>query len=148
MAKWEIFSGGKSPYPGTNPTILVQMLEKGERFPKPYNGACSDEICASSAWIIGLQTSGGSGSRIPHYKLFGLSLSHTQNLCMTGLALQIRVSKSCQELLASTGLFHFERCPDYTMWSARRPIESFWLVGREGMELTLPSLDLALPLTE
>ena len=67
---------------------------------------------------------------------------------MIGLALQIRVSKSCQELLASTGLFHFERCPDYTMWSARRPIESFWLVGREGMELTLRSLDLALPLTE
>ena len=106
-----------------------------------HSGPCS-------AGVIGLQTSGGSGSRIPHYKLFGLSLSHTQNLCMTGLALQIRVSKSCQELLASTGLFHFERCPDYTMWSARRPIESFWLVGREGMELTLPSLDLALPLTE
>ena len=51
-------------------------------------------------------------------------------------------------LLASAGQFQFERCPDYTMWSARRPIESYWLVGREGMELTLPSLELALPLTE
>ena len=102
-----------------------------------------------SAGVIGLQTSGGSdGSQIPHYKLFGLSLSHTRNLCLTGLALQIRVSKPCQELLASAGQFQFERCPDYTMWLARRPIESYWLVGREGMELTLPSLELALPLTE
>ena len=44
---WEIFSGGKSPYPGTNPTTLVQMLENGERLPKPYNAACSDEMYAS-----------------------------------------------------------------------------------------------------
>ena len=36
----------------------------------------------------------------------------------------------------------------YTMWSVKKPIESFWLVGREGMELALPSLDSALPLTE
>ena len=107
-----------------------------------HSGPCS-------AGVVGLQTSGGSGAHIPHYKLFGLSLGHTQNLCMTGLALQVCVSKSCQELLASTGWFKFERCPDYIMWSAvRKPIESFWLVGREGMELTLPSLDLALPLTD
>ena len=100
-----------------------------------------------SAGVIGLQTASGV-SRIPHYKLFGPSLKYTHNLCMTGLALQIRVSKPCQELLASTGLFQFERCPDYTMWSAKKPIESFWLVGREGMEQKLPSLGCALPLTE
>ena len=41
---WEIFSGGKSPYPGTNPASLVQNLEAGERMPKPYNSACSDEM--------------------------------------------------------------------------------------------------------
>ena len=106
-----------------------------------HSGPCS-------AGVVGLQTSGVTGSRIPHYKLFGLSLKHTRTLCATGLALQVRVSKPCQELLASTGLFHFERCPDYTTWSARKPIESFWLVGRDGMELTLPSLGLALPLSE
>ena len=105
-----------------------------------HSGPCS-------AGIIGLQTAAGV-SRIPHYKLFGPSLQYTHNLCMTGLALQIRVSKPCHELLVSTGLFHFERCPDYTMWSAKKPIESFWLVGREGMKIKLPSVECALPLTE
>ena len=62
----------------------------------------------SSTGVISLQTAAGV-SRIPHYKLFGRSLKYTHNLCMTGLALQIRVSKPCQELLASTNLFHFER---------------------------------------
>ena len=100
-----------------------------------------------SAGVIGLQTASGV-SRIPHFKLFGPSLQYTHNLCMTGLALQIRVSKSCHELLTATGLFQFERCPDYTMLSTKKPIESFWLVGREGMDLKLPSLDYALPLTE
>ena len=41
--------GGKSPYPGTNPTTLVQMLENGERLPKPYNAACSDEMYVKKA---------------------------------------------------------------------------------------------------
>jgi hypothetical protein len=25
---WEIFSGGKSPYPGTDPLTLIKMLKK------------------------------------------------------------------------------------------------------------------------
>ena len=49
VTMWEIFSGGKSPYPGTNPTTLVQMLEGGERLPKPYNAACSDEMYVKKA---------------------------------------------------------------------------------------------------
>ena len=105
-----------------------------------HSGPCS-------AGVVGLQTASGV-SRIPHYKLFGLPLQYTHNLCKSGLAMQIRVSKACHELLESTGLFHFERCPDYTLWSAKKPIESFWLVGREGMDLTLPSIEHALPLTE
>jgi serine/threonine protein kinase len=44
VTMWEVFSGGKSPYPGTNPVTLVQMLEEGGRLPKPYNSACSDKI--------------------------------------------------------------------------------------------------------
>jgi hypothetical protein len=44
VTMWEVFSGGKSPYPGTNPVTLVQMLEEGERLPKPYNSACSDKM--------------------------------------------------------------------------------------------------------
>ena len=44
VTMWEIFSGGKSPYPGTNPVSLMKMLEEGERMPKPYNAACSEDM--------------------------------------------------------------------------------------------------------
>ena len=44
VTMWEIFSGGKSPYPATDPVSLIQMLERGERLPKPYNVACSDNM--------------------------------------------------------------------------------------------------------
>ena len=40
---WEIFSGGKSPYPATNSIGLNQMLERGERM--PYNTACTKDMC-------------------------------------------------------------------------------------------------------
>ena len=105
-----------------------------------HSGPCS-------AGVIGLQTGAGT-PRIPHYKLFGSSVKYLNNLCTTSLALQIRVSKQCQELLAPIGTFKFERCPDYSMFCMKKPIESYWLVGREGLDLKLPSLDKALPLTE
>ena len=41
---WEIFSGGKAPYPGTDPLFFVQSLEQGHRMPQPYNAACSEEM--------------------------------------------------------------------------------------------------------
>jgi hypothetical protein len=41
---WEIFSGGKAPYPETYPLTLVKMLEEGHRMPKPYNAACSEDM--------------------------------------------------------------------------------------------------------
>ena len=105
-----------------------------------HSGPCS-------AGVVGLQTSAGA-TRIPHYKLFGPTVKHTTNLCTTGLALQIRVSKSCRDLLLKAGGFHFERCPDYTLWASQKPIESFWLVGKEGLALKLPSLEHALSLSE
>ena len=44
VTMWEIFSGGKSPYPGTDPLTLMQRLEEGDRMPKPYNAACTEEM--------------------------------------------------------------------------------------------------------
>ena len=41
---WEIYSAGKTPYPGVHPIALMGMLEKGERLPKPMNAACSDQV--------------------------------------------------------------------------------------------------------
>ena len=104
-----------------------------------HSGPCS-------AGVIGLRTSTGM-ARIPHYKLFGPAVKLTNNLCGAGLALQIRISRQCRDLLleAAEG-FRFERCPDYTMWASRKPIESYWLVGKD-LPLKLPPLDLALPLS-
>lgn len=100
-----------------------------------------------SAGVIGLQTIAGA-IRVPHYKLFGVTVSTTQKLCSTSLALQVRVSKSCRDLLVQAGGFKFERCPDFMMWSTGKPIESYWLVGKEDEELNQPSLDLAVSLSE
>ena len=44
---WEIFSGGKNPYPGVNPLSLVQLLDNGQRLSKPANSACPEEMWAS-----------------------------------------------------------------------------------------------------
>ena len=44
VTMWEVFSGGKAPYPGSDPLTLVKCLEKGDRMPKPYNAACTEEM--------------------------------------------------------------------------------------------------------
>ena len=41
---WEIFSGGKTPYPGVHPMDLLIQLEAGHRMKKPVNIACTDEV--------------------------------------------------------------------------------------------------------
>ena len=41
---WEIFSGGKTPYPGVDPFTLIRFLGDGRRLDKPNNPACSQEM--------------------------------------------------------------------------------------------------------
>ena len=41
---WEIFSVGKNPYPGVNPSDLPKLLADGQRLEKPINDACHDEM--------------------------------------------------------------------------------------------------------
>ena len=41
---WEIFSGGKAPYPGIDPLTLAQRLEEGDRMLKPNNTACTEQM--------------------------------------------------------------------------------------------------------
>lgn len=87
-------------------------------------------------------------NHMPHYKLFGPTLSFARNLCSTGLSLQIRVSRQCHELLLKAGGFVFERCPDYKIKMNQKTVESYWLVEKAGLTLPLPSLEKALPLSE
>ena len=44
VTSWEVFSGGKIPYGGITPMILVQLICDGERLSKPSNSACTDEM--------------------------------------------------------------------------------------------------------
>ena len=46
MTIWEIFSGGKAPYPGTDPHTLIHSLEEGYWMSWPYNDTCNEEMLA------------------------------------------------------------------------------------------------------
>ncbi len=41
---WEIFSAGKTPYPGVHPMTLARELSSGLRLYRPDNTACSDNM--------------------------------------------------------------------------------------------------------
>ena len=41
---WEIFTGGKIPYPAVDPMSLMKLLENGQRLEKPSNSACSRKM--------------------------------------------------------------------------------------------------------
>ncbi len=41
---WEIFNGGRTPYPAVNPLSLIQLLGEGQRLERPPNTACATEM--------------------------------------------------------------------------------------------------------
>ena len=41
---WEIFSGGRNPYPAVDPMSLAKLLKDGRRLEAPENYACSPEM--------------------------------------------------------------------------------------------------------
>ena len=41
---WEVFSLGRSPYPGVDPFTLIKYLEGGKRLDKPQNAACTGNV--------------------------------------------------------------------------------------------------------
>ena len=41
---WEVFTGGKTPYPGVHPLELSRQLETGYRMEKPLNAACTEDM--------------------------------------------------------------------------------------------------------
>ena len=141
-------------YAATLATAVLKLMSSSSRVrvPAPENSQLQLRIALHSGpcsgGIVGLQTSAAGHSHIPHYKLFGPTLHYTSNLCHSGLALQIRVSKQCRDLLNQVGGFIFERSPDYMTWDCAQPIESYWLTGKEGLQLKLPLLDCAISLAK
>eukprot|EP00118_Oscarella_pearsei_P027281 m.1134 g.1134 ORF g.1134 m.1134 type:complete len:355 (+) comp5768_c0_seq1:49-1113(+) len=98
-----------------------------------------------SAGAIGLH----SEHQAPKYRLFGPTVTMANWLCSTSLALQIRISSSCKELLAKRGRFLLERCPDYTLKSGQETVQSYWLTGIAGQpDIRLPPLEKALSLSK
>ena len=43
---WEVFTTGRTPYPGLDPRSVIRMLDSGERLDKPSNLACTQEMYA------------------------------------------------------------------------------------------------------
>lgn len=74
--------------------VHIPLLGRKQLQPRValHSGPCS-------AGVLGLQTAIGA-NRIPHFKLLGPTVQHVNSLCRTGLALQIRVSKQCKDLLS------------------------------------------------
>lgn len=126
--------------PTAQPEVAAQPTAQLQLRAALHSGPCS-------AGVVGLMVTNGT-SHMPHYKLFGPTLAFARNLCSTGLALQIRVSKQCHDLLMKAGGFAFERCPDYRTRMTQRTVESYWLVEKVGLALPLPGLENALPLSE
>ena len=45
VTMWEVFSGGRNPYPAVDPMTLAQLLTDGRRLEAPQNAACTPEMC-------------------------------------------------------------------------------------------------------
>ncbi|XP_064398652.1 plexin-A2-like [Halichondria panicea] len=41
---WEVFNGGRTPYPAVDPLSLIQLLGEGRRLERPLTAACVTEI--------------------------------------------------------------------------------------------------------
>uniref|UniRef100_A0A1X7T034 Protein kinase domain-containing protein n=1 Tax=Amphimedon queenslandica TaxID=400682 RepID=A0A1X7T034_AMPQE len=50
---WEVFNGGKTPFPGLDPAGVIELLDTGGRLNCPHNDACSDKIyeLMLSCWL-------------------------------------------------------------------------------------------------
>ncbi len=41
---WEVFNGGRTPYPAVDPLSLIQLLGEGRRLERPLTAACATEM--------------------------------------------------------------------------------------------------------
>jgi len=44
VTSWEVFSGGRTPYPAVNPRELPKLLKEGMRLEYPSNAASDTEM--------------------------------------------------------------------------------------------------------
>ena len=44
VTMWEVFNGGRNPYPGVDAHALPNLLHQGHRLEMPSNAACSEQM--------------------------------------------------------------------------------------------------------
>ena len=49
---WEVFTLGKTPYPGLDPRSVIRMLDEGERLDKPSTPSCTQDMYVVTVLIL------------------------------------------------------------------------------------------------